>query len=838
MLPEPGTRAAVMAAALRLLPFCMLYGFSEAQIHYSIPEELKRGAFVGNIAKDLGTDVAKLTAAHLQVLSDSDSQYFSVNVNTGVITVNDRIDREQLCGQSSQCLLNLKLAIENPVEVYSIEVEILDVNDNPPRFQSSEFTLNVNELASPGVRFQVQNAQDPDTGSNSLQTYHLSPNENFSLKVKTRADGNKFPELVLERALDREQRAVHHLVLTAEDGGFARRSSTLNITVNVLDFNDNHPVFDKPSYTARLVENASKGVLVITLNATDSDEGPNGEVEYSFGSHNSDDLLSIFTINSQTGEIRVARNLDFEDVSLYEIDIEAKDKGSPPMEEHCTVLVEIVDVNDNRPEITLASFAMSIAEDSPPGTVVAVIYIKDKDSGQNGKVHCYLSNHLPFMLRKDSEHQYSLITKNQLDRESIPQYNFTITATDLGNPPLSVDKQLSVVVSDVNDNPPQFVRPSYEVFLKENNKVGELLCTVSALDPDLGQNALLSYSILRGPGDNADTTAFPVYINSMNGLVYAELPFDYEKISYFRFKVEVTDAGSPPLTRRTTVHVFILDLNDNVPIVLSPTVGKDSDIRCRIPRSTGAKKLVTKITAVDPDAGRNAWVSYHLLQATDAKLFSVSLRTGEIRTTRALHDQDASLQELVIVIKDSGEPPLSTSVTVLVAVEDTGLEVFQGLYDAPPQKEKFPSLTVYLIISLAIISVIAFIGLVSLGIGCSGNKKAGNCGGCCLKKQRKPINPSTPFIEHVQLHHSLGHAVIGVQVSSTGNVPSAPCRSCISPVSDISEFMFMKSSAGPAGCPPAAPLPEPSCSSAPSEASAVGMEAKGMLPAAQAQSGF
>ncbi|XP_069055573.1 protocadherin gamma-C4-like [Pleurodeles waltl] len=838
MLPEPGTRAAVMAAALRLLPFCMLYGFSEAQIHYSIPEELKRGAFVGNIAKDLGTDVAKLTAAHLQVLSDSDSQYFSVNVNTGVITVNDRIDREQLCGQSSQCLLNLKLAIENPVEVYSIEVEILDVNDNPPRFQSSEFTLNVNELASPGARFLIQNAQDPDTGSNSLQTYHLSPNENFSLKVKTRADGNKFPELVLERALDREQRAVHHLVLTAEDGGAPRRTSTLNITVNVLDANDNHPVFDKPSYKASLVENIAKGTLVVRLNATDLDEGPNGEIEYSFSSHNSDALSSVFTINGQTGEIRIIGDLDYEEVKLYEIDIEAKDNGSPIMEEHCTVTVEVIDVNDNRPEITLVSLAKSITEDAPPGTVVAVVNINDRDSGKNGMVNCHLPSNLPFTMRKDFEHQYSLITNSQLDRESVSRYNFSITATDMGNPPLMVKRELSIMLSDVNDSPPEFIRPSYEVFLKENNKVGELLCTVSALDPDLGQNALLSYSILRGHGENSDTSAFPVYINSRNGQVYAELPFDYEKISYFQFRVEVTDAGSPPLSSRTTVHVFILDQNDNVPIILYPTLGKDTDIRCQIPRSIGAKKLVTKVTAVDPDAGRNAWVSYHLLKATDPKLFTVGLRTGEIRTTRVLQDQDAPIQELLLVIKDSGEPTLSTSVTVLVSVEDNGLEIFQGLHDVPTQSENIPTLTIYLIISLAIISVIALIGLVALGIRCAGNRANENSYCCCLEKPRKPIDPTKRFLEHVQLHHSLGHAVIGVQVSSMGNVPSAPCRSCISPVSDISEFMFMKTSTGPPSCPPSAQLPEPSCSSAPNEASSLNMQAKGMLPASQAHSAF
>ncbi|CAM4709472.1 unnamed protein product [Lepidochelys kempii] len=481
---------------------------SSAQIRYAIPEELTRGAFVGNIAKDLGTDVAKLAAANLQVLSDSDSQYFSVNVNTGIIVVNDRIDRERLCGQNLRCFLHLKLAIENPVEFYRIEVEILDINDNPPAFPSSEITLQIYELASLGARFPIHQAQDLDVGSNALQTYHLSANENFNLNVKARTDGSKFPELVLERALDREHRAVHHLVLTAEDGGSPPRSSKTRIAVQVLDANDNHPVFDKSSYQARLVENSPSGTLVIKLNATDMDEGPNGEVRYSLGSHNSDALRRIFSIDYQTGEIRVQGNLDFEEASVYEIEVEAKDMGSPTMEEHCSVTVEVTDVNDNPPEVVLTSFSSFLSEDAPPGTVVAVIHVKDRDSGEHGKVQCHLPRSLPFKLRKDFEHQYSLLTSQELDRESVFQYNVTISASDLGIPSLSRYTVLSITVADINDNTPQFERASYDVVLKENNQVGEILVTVSATDPDLDQNSRLSYSVLSSPGKGFREVAF------------------------------------------------------------------------------------------------------------------------------------------------------------------------------------------------------------------------------------------------------------------------------------------------------------------------------------------
>ncbi|CAM5170960.1 unnamed protein product [Natator depressus] len=770
---------------------CRFHGpFSSAQIRYAIPEELTRGAFVGNIAKDLGTDLAKLAAANLQVLSDSDSQYFSVNVNTGIIVVNDRIDRERLCGQNLRCFLHLKLAIENPVEFYRIEVEILDINDNPPAFPSSEITLQIYELASLGARFPIHQAQDLDVGSNALQTYHLSANENFNLNVKARTDGSKFPELVLERALDREHRAVHHLVLTAEDGGSPPRSSKTRIAVQVLDANDNHPVFDKSSYQARLVENSPSGTLVIKLNATDVDEGPNGEVRYSLGSHNSEALRRIFSIDDQTGEIRLQGNLDFEEASVYEIEVEAKDMGSPTMEEHCSVTVEVTDVNDNPPEVVLTSFSSFLSEDAPPGTVVAVIHVKDRDSGEHGKVQCHLPRSLPFKLRKDFEHQYSLLTSQELDRESVFQYNVTISASDLGIPSLSRYTVLSITVADINDNTPQFERASYDVVLKENNQVGEILVTVSATDPDLDQNSRLSYSVLRSPGKGpaTDPSAY-ISINPTSGQVSAKLPFDYEQTTYFQFQVEVSDGGSPALSSRTVVHVFVTDQNDNAPGIQFPLTGKDSIVQLRIPRSTSPQALITKITAVDLDSGRNAWLSYHLMQATDPRLFGVALRSGEIRTTRALQEQDAATQELFLVVKDSGEPPMSTSVTVLVLLEENAPEAFLGLTAHAAESESVPRLTLYLIISLATISALSLVALVGLGVRCV-RRDARAAVGCCVKADTLRVPPNT-LLGHVQ--PSLGDATIDVQVTATA--PPAPgYRSCFSPVSDISEFMFMKPS--------------------------------------------
>ncbi|XP_062443772.1 protocadherin gamma-C5-like isoform X6 [Rhea pennata] len=783
----------------RVFSFCLFLHSSSAQIRYTIPEELTRGAFVGNIAKDLGTDVAKLAAANLQVLSDSDSQYFSVNVNTGVIMVSERIDREQLCGQNPRCFLHLKLAIENPVEFYRIEVEILDINDNPPEFPSAEVSLRIYELASLGARFPIQPAKDPDVGTNTLQTYHLSANENFNLNVKARTDGGKFPELVLERALDRELRAVHNLVLTAEDGGSPPRSSKMHIAIHVLDANDNHPVFDRPSYGARLVENSPVGTLVVKLNATDVDEGPNGDIRYSLSSHNSAALCQIFAIDEQTGEIRVRGKLDFEEATVYEIEVEAKDMGSPTMEEHCSVVVEIIDVNDNAPEVIVTSFSSSLSEDAPPGTVVAVIHIRDKDSGEQGKVQCYVSSDLPFQLRKDFEHQYSLLTSTYLDRERIAFYNVTVSASDLGSPPLSHYTILPIALADVNDNPPQFEQASYEVLVAENNPVDSVLVTVSAVDPDSEQNSRLSYSILQvgGTDPGLDPTRY-LSIHPTSGRVSAKLPFDYEQTTYFQFHVEVSDGGSPALRNRTLVHVFIADQNDNAPQVHFPRAREDSAAQIRISPATYPPALITKVVAMDADSGRNAWLSYHLVEATDPGLFSVALRSGEIRIMRALQENDASAHELLVVVRDSGEPPLSTAVTLVVLVEEKGPEALQGSEAQATDSGGLPTITLYLIVSLVLISTVSLVGLAALVVRYLRQGSAPPARGCCVESVDTLHPPSSHMFGHSRYQPKQGDTVMGVQVVATA--PPAPrYRSCFSPVSDISEFMFVKPSVGPAG---------------------------------------
>ncbi|NXA68801.1 PCDGM protein, partial [Mohoua ochrocephala] len=769
----------------RVFSFCLFLHSSSAQIRYSIPEELTRGAFVGNIAKDLGTDVAKLAAANLQVLSDSDSQYFSVNVNTGVIMVSERIDREQLCEQNPRCFLHLKLAIENPVEFYRIEVEILDINDNPPEFPSDEVSLRIYELASLGARFPIQPAQDPDVGTNTLQTYHLSANDNFNLNVKARTDGGKFPELVLERALDRELRAFHYLVLTAEDGGSPPQSSKIRITIQVLDANDNHPVFDRPSYGARLVENSPLGTLVVKLNATDVDEGPNGDIRYALSSHNSAALRQIFAIDEQTGEIRVQGNLDFEEATVYEIEVEAKDMGSPMMEEHCSVVVEITDVNDNAPEIVLTSVSSPVQEDAAPGTVIALIGVKDSDSGDNGQVRLQIAKELPFKLVSSFKEHFSLVTSGPLDREKASGYNITVRAVDSGSPQRATQKTFYLRIADVNDNAPNFSSPFDTAHIQENSLPGTSVFSVSASDPDEGSNAKLSYSILdNGMQDVPISTYFR--IDQDNGTIYTVRALDYEQDKVFQVPVEVKDAGSPALSSTAVVHVFVLDENDNAPSIVYPSVPKGSAFHQAIPALAEPGYLVTKIVAVDADSGHNAWLSYQLQESAEALPFQVERRSGEIRVAQALRESEDS-HRLVVEVRDNGTPSLSASVVIVISPEESSVQDFSKSLDLPPSSPEDTNLTLYLIVSLVSISLVS---CVMFGLAAARCLKAGSASwtlaGCCRGTGRKPAS-------HFRGQMKPDGFIKYLDVGGAGLTSQAQnYTSCFSPMSDQSDFLFVK----------------------------------------------
>ncbi|XP_062332859.1 protocadherin gamma-C5-like [Osmerus eperlanus] len=769
--------------------FFLLWSTIDGQTRYTIPEELKQGSVVGNLAKDLGLGLSEIFDRKLRVASEAGKQYFRVDAGKGELVVNERIDRETLCGQSASCILPLQVVIENPLQLHRIEVEVRDINDNSPTFTSNDITLEIAESTVVGVRFHLESAEDADVGSSALKSYTLSKDECFSLKVKEIEDGRRVPELVLEKPLDREKKATHKLLLTALDGGNPVKSGTSQITITVLDNNDNMPVFEKTVYKVKIRENSSKSTSVLKLKATDADEGPNGDILYSFGKRTPDSVLSMFEIDALTGEMFLNGELDYEKDSSYRIDIRAKDKGTPEMEGHCRVQVDVIDVNDNAPEIVLTSQPSPVREDAPSGTVVALLSVRDLDSGDNGKMTLQLPKGYPFTLKSSFSNNYALVTSEALDRESFSQYNIEITATDSGSPPLTTKKTIPVSITDVNDNPPKFSHPSYNVHLKENGFPGSILYSISATDLDLGDNAKISYSILDSKVQDVSVSSY-VYMNSDNGSIYSMHSFDYEKLKVFQIQVQAKDHGSPSLSSNATVHVFILDQNDNAPAVIYPSAALGSLSHQKMPRSAKAGHLVTKVTAVDADSGHNAWISYKLAEATDASLFSVNIYTGEVRTKRAVSEQDDSSQRLLIEIKDDGEPVQSTTVTVAILIEDGLHEPILDLRQkAPEPSKKNGRITLYLILSLASVSVLSVLTFVILTVRCVKNSS----GSCCMR--RADYDGYTNPNRNLQIQLNSDGPIKYVEVLGGDMLSqSQSFRSCLSPMSEFSDFTFVKPS--------------------------------------------
>nr|XP_060630174.1 protocadherin beta-16-like isoform X7 [Anolis sagrei ordinatus] len=685
-----------------------------SSISYSVPEEKKRGSLVANVLKDLKLGIGELSARRAQLVSKSSKQYFHLDTQSGNLLINDKIDREALCGQTEPCLLRLQIVLENPLEFYSVDISIEDVNDHSPIFSKHKFDLEVPENVPRNMRFPLEFAQDEDLGKNSIQNYSLSPNEHFKLGMENNMDGNIYVDLIVEKVLDREKDPFFGLTLMAIDGGVPQRTGTVQINIKVVDINDNSPHFTQSDYKVRLKENSPRNTLVTKVEARDLDFGSNAQITYSF--HRvPKKILNLFNLNEMTGEIIVLGDIDYEKETSYDINIKATDDGG--LSGQCKVFIEVEDVNDNAPEVSIISLRNIIPEDSPLETVVALFSVTDEDSGDNGKTACSVGMTLPFVLKATQNNFYQLVIQYPLDREKVSEYNVTITAMDRGSPRLTSTSIIHVQITDVNDNTPVFGNTLFEMRLQENNIPGLLIGSVHAIDLDTEQNGKVSYSIL--PGEiGANHAVSYISINSETGNVYALRSLDFEQIKNFRVTVKATDGGIPSLNSDAVVEVVVIDENDNAPFFLYPLQNSTFPCNELLPKMAEADYLVTKVVAVDGDSGQNSWLSYEILKATDPGLFSIGAQNGEVKTRRALTERDSSKQRLVIVVKDNGDPPQTSTATLNVLLVDGFSDPYLKVVDVHQKDhEDEGTLTMYLVICLASVSfvfllcIVAFVGI-------------------------------------------------------------------------------------------------------------------------------
>ncbi|XP_032742020.1 LOW QUALITY PROTEIN: protocadherin alpha-7-like [Rattus rattus] len=704
------------------------------QLRYSIPEETKHGTFVGRIAQDLELQLPELVPGLFQLDSKGFGDLLEVNLQNGILFVNSRIDREELCGRSAECSIHLEVIVDRPLQVFHVEVEVRDINDNPPMFPATQKTLFIPESRLLDSWFPLEGASDADVGSNALLTYRLSTNEHFSLDVPPNHEQVKPLGLVLRKPLDREEAAEMRLLLRLRTESKPELTGTVQLLITVLDVNDNAPAFDRSLYTVKLPENVPNGTLVIKVNASDLDEGVNGEVMYSFSSDVSSDIKSKFHVDAVSGEITVIGIIDFEECKAYKIPLEARDKGFPPLIGHCTVLVEVVDANDNAPQLNVKTLWLPVKEDAQLGKIIALISVIDLDSGANGQVTCSLANHVPFKLVSTFKNYYSLVLDSALDRETTADYQVVVTAEDRGSPTLRATATVSVEVADVNDNVPAFAQPEYTVFVKENNPPGAHIFTVSAMDADAQENALVSYSLVERRVGGRFLSSY-VSVHAESGKVFALQPLDHEELELLQFQVSARDAGVPALGSNVTLQVFVLDENDNVPTLLgSGTGGSDGVFNHLLPRSVDPGHVVAKVRAVDADSGYNAWLSYELLSLPGSMRspFRVGLYTGEISTTRSLDETDGTRQRLLLLVKDHGEPQLTATVTMLVSLVESGQAPkasSRSSVGVSVPESSLVNVNVYLIIAIcAVSSLLVLTLLLYSALRCSAMPTGGACG--------------------------------------------------------------------------------------------------------------
>nr|XP_004611315.1 unnamed protein product [Sorex araneus] len=690
-------------------------------IRYSVLEETQSGSVVAHLTEDLGLGIGELAARSARVVSDDDKLHLQLDRQTGDLLLREKLDREEQCGATEPCVLHFQVFLETPVQFFEGELSVQDINDHSPVFPMREMLLKIPENSQPGSLFPLKLAQDLDVGSNGLQKYTISPNSHFHVVTRNHSEGKKYPDLVQDKALDREEQPEFSLILTALDGGLPPRTGTVSVRILILDVNDNAPEFVHNPYEVQILENSPVDSLILTVFARDIDDGNFGSVTYGFFQA-SEEIKQTFSINEISGEIRQKKKLDFEQNKSYQMEIEATDGGG--LSGKGTVVIEVVDVNDNAPELTISSLTNSIPENAPE-TVVSIFRVRDRDSGDNGKMICSIPDNLPFVLKPTFKNFYTLETESPLDRESQGEYNITITVTDMGSPRLQTQHTITVLVSDVNDNAPAFSQPSYTLLVGENNSPALHIGSVSATDPDEGSNAgseTIRYSL----PEETESGYFVANLGKDLGLRVRDLGTRGARIHYKGNKQLLqlnTKTGDLLLSQNLDrevlcgemepcilhfqlllenpvqfyqVELQLTDINDHSPEFL------EKEMLLKIPESVLPGTVFPLKTAQDFDIGNNSVQNYTISPNSHFHVVTRNRGDGrkfsELVLDKVLDREEQPELSLTLTALDGGTPPRSGTTAVRIEVmdiNDNAPEFLQSLYEVQiPENSPLNSLIV------------------------------------------------------------------------------------------------------------------------------------------------
>ncbi|KAM9330463.1 protocadherin-18 [Gastrophryne carolinensis] len=719
-------------------------------LKYSIYEEQAVGSVVARLAEDVADVLSQLpnpSAVRFKAMQRGNPPLLLVQEDNGEITIGAKIDREQLCQRNLNCSIEFDVLMlpTQHLKLFHVEVEVLDINDNAPHFSRALIPIEISESAAVGTRIPLDGAFDPDVGENSLHTYSLSENEYFKIEVKTRTDGAKYAELIVVRELDRELQSSYELHLTASDMGVPQRFGSAILKISISDSNDNSPAFEQKSYVIQLPENSPVGTLLIDLNATDPDEGANGKVVYLFNNNVPPKITDTFRMDPEKGQLTLMKPVDYETTKSYEIDVQAQDMGPNSIPGHCKIIINVVDVNDNKPEININLMSTGkeiayISESAPIDTFVALVRVQDKDSGPNGEVVCKLHGHGQFKLQKTYENNYLILTNATLDREKRSEYSLTVIAEDRGLPSLSTVKHFAVQISDENDNPPRFQTNRYEIVIVENNSPGAHITSVRATDPDQAENGQVTYVIPETLIHGSSITTY-VTIDPSNGALYALRAFDHEDINQVIFTVQARDSGIPQLITNASVVLTVVDENDNAPVILTPVLHNNT-ARIAVPRDAEGGFLLTKIKATDKDSGMNSELSCAIISGNAHDIFIIEPKSCEIYTNMSMESFPFLEWELQVSVQDKGSPPRSTKALLKFHIVETPDAA--GSTEASYVNQSSIDKSMVIIISLGVFCAVLLVIMVIFATRCNREKKDNRSYNCRVAESTYQNHPKRP----------------------------------------------------------------------------------------------
>lgn len=675
--------------ALSLFCGCLRVSTASLSLIYDLPEESPSGILVDTLSTNPSvrglyshTGLSNLRFNFLSRNTTGFQSFFALTEKDGRLeTTREPADREEVCPAADtepECVISLDVAIQqgNELKVIHVNVRLVDINDHAPKFLQPSVQLVISEMAAPGTGFSLPGAEDPDSGAFGIQRYQLQSDEDpaekteaFRLTSEQTVDGTTELRLVLVRSLDREQVDRHRVKVVAFDGGSPAKTGSLLVDVVVQDANDNRPRFLKPAYDVSIEENIANGTIICVVRAVDGDAGVNGVVTFALARNTQRQFGHLFAVGAGSGELKVIGSIDYERRDRYALGVVAGDGGSNPSYAHVIVSVYVTDVNDNAPIVSVSPLSSSgkpeVVENAAAGAFVAHVSVSDPDTGPGGEWDCSLGGDPGFRLESipDSatppRNEFKLVTSTPFDREAADTRDVILSCADRGLPVLTSTSLMTIVIVDENDETPMFDRPEYVASVRENNRVGDYVTEVRAVDRDLHGNGEISYSVAPAANDNESVSLLPVRIDRKSGRIYAGVVFDRETRSRYDFRLVAVDAGSPARSAAASFRLEIGDVNDEPPRFSS------SIFTFGTYENQPAGTEIGTVTATDRDEYPNDRIVY---DTEYSDTFRMNASTGKITALKSLDRESVPVYLLNVTARNPGTSLIGTTqVKVIVA---------------------------------------------------------------------------------------------------------------------------------------------------------------------------